>query len=1521
MPWQPLPRIAFAVCTYPFQPSSPADLPLEIGDELYIIEQGGEHGAWLRGYLVAPPSLLAGLTTSKGQILEARVFSGIFSRTCIEIREELGDNRVPDINSEHGPGREPAQESRRLANSPSQRRTSTINFARRLSVTGRHGEGRPQRVSRNGSDSGSKKQREATLDDGARAGGDGELEELDGAYSPQGGQENGISAAKPVAPVPLLKIGDETPTSVDEPLVDEIASCLREWYSTKLHELLLSRQYSSLDKLSSLVTRLDHGRRRLLHKVLTAQELELLREETIWALVAGNKILSGEVIVRSPSERGRILTSEDSAMEVAKLQSMMSVLDKPPKPQTDSTTLHHLLAELRIAPGDISQPAALNMYLVSKPYGATARPVSEVYGVDINADETIQRSDADPRLRTLFTDMSSSDIGGEAGPGTSLYLVLKLITSEQTRPLSSFTDGYSEMSDPHSAQWNKNQPVAHIPPTKGGRRSMMFSQKRSEPATPNFDKQTPARGWSPARTLSNEDGEDTRPKSARVASHQVVKRIAGVGILRVDKSLRHGLELDEDVFLWSPGAVNDGQAASEGWDAVIEELLSSPSGRYVECRVASRIRVHTKAFTYPDSDELVRKTPTLLQGLRRTRKMGFSGAPTKPRSDIYLTLSELVLPKNCSLYHPKSGSSPLPASSLNNLQLTLEVRNRDGERIEKCIYPSSNSAGHTAWRTSAAARDQAWDQTIKLAVPPEDVPGCHIIMSVADAPNFPFGLCWIPLWHDEAFVRDGDHILALYKYDEYTSSIISGKGAYLTLPWSTTWKEDSATSPMASLRLRTFLASTKYSQDANLLGLLRWEEHDQDEILNLLKMFAFVPEIEVVKLLDECFDALFSILASYVGDEKFEDHVFDALIVVLGIVHDRRFNLQPLVDDYIERRFQYPGVSACLIRSWSRILQRPTESESSRRLRAACKVGKHGFRFIVKSRQQQDAQDAESGIRNGQFKFLKEIRGICKSFEILMQHASPVLVGTKTIVVQNFHCWLPELSPLISARDVFNLATSFLDSCTYAEGKLIMYKLVLVLNINRLDLFMTPEIRASLKKKTMAWLEPYWGIEAEVNDQYKDQVRLCCSIFAVHLSDLEPEAATYIYKLVESYQVLQTMPRTNKPSLSLPFPSSYPFPTRPGTASAHYDEALVEISALLAAASNLPINIRGNMLMSDLSDFLFNALKVHKSILDCEAYPSTWLSMHIYHHTSTLRYLEKISAILIENFLPVPDEADEFHTGIWRAFFDALLLLVGSQSLALEVFPEQKRRAVWKIAGDIRERGAELLQHTWNAIAWDTTEEDERKYGLERMGGFQVQYVPSLVGPITELCLSVHEGLRSVAVEILQSMIVSEWALAQDLSVIQAEMIDCLDNLFKTRDFSESVLSKLFISELLGRCESIQKQEPLLEVVKSLIGNIDELLDLLMAVHNTEGEASRLMDTLRLIDFLKHVGRQDLYVRYVHHIATVQAENKNYTQAGLALCLHADLYEWDSNQKLPALTDPPFPRSLPSTEKRNCTSR
>jgi dedicator of cytokinesis protein 3 len=947
------------------------------------------------------------------------------------------------------------------------------------------------------------------------------------------------------------------------------------------------------------------------------------------------------------------------------------------------------------------------------------------------------------------------------------------------------------------------------------------------------------------------------------------------------------------------------------WDHVLPEIYPSATGKYKRNAPISQLTIHLKAFLHADAEKLIEKIPTMLHNIKQCRKIGFSGAPTKPRSDIYLTLVEPFLPKNAFLAHPKTGSVPLiQGSAMSNLQLTIEVRKSSGERIDGCIYPSTNSAGHTAWRTTAVQRGEGWNSTIRLAIDPQDVPGSHLVMSVADAPGFPFALCWMPLWNQDAFVRDGDHALTLYRYDEYTSGMIAGKGAYLGLPWSARKKDEHVMGPMAAVHVKTFLCSTRYSQDPTILGLIKWQEQPAGELVGLLRRFNFVPEIEIVKLLSEVFDALFAIQSHYAGSDEYEDLVFNAIVIVLGIVHDRRFNLEPLVDHYARTKVFHSLVTSCLMQSLGRLLAKPTDSESSRRLRATFKVGNLIMKFLVNAREKQKAKEESIGIKD-RTQFSKEMKVLFASLEALMRNASPIVIGTKTLLVQNLHSWLPELDGCMPATEVFKLTAGFIESCSNVQGKLVLYKLLLIHHLSELQIFRAPDVRRMLLASTVQWLAPYWGRVETVTDQWKDQVRLCCSVVASQVEELGREASEYMPKLVDSYRAIQATPRPAKKTLSLLFPTSYPFQSRATTSEAPFDEAMAEISAVLAAMSSLPTLLQPEMPKEETAEFLFSVLQVYISILDCEAYPSSWLSVHIYHHKATMRALEKLFNNLHDSFLPLPDEADGFNTELWRAFFDALLKLVGSDALALETFPEQKRRAVWKIAGDVREHGADLLQRSWEAIGWEASAEDKIQYGLEKMGGFQVQYVPGLVAPIVELCLSVHEGLRSVAIEVLQTMIISEWTLSEDLSLIQAEMIDCLDDLFKTKHLTEAVLQKHFIQELVELFEPLSQdsEEPLLAALKNLISTIDELLDLLVAVHSTEvtGEVFHIMDTLHLMDFLKDMQKEDIYIRYVHQLVELQADSQNYTEAGLALRLHAELYEWDPNSTVDPLTDPNMP--------------
>ncbi|KIW93178.1 uncharacterized protein Z519_05783 [Cladophialophora bantiana CBS 173.52] len=1331
MPWQPLP-LSYAVAIYPFQPtSSPSELPLQIGDQLYVIEEGGKDGAWCRGYLVAPPTLLSALSPGVRTAADARVFSGIFPKCCIEIREQLG------------PGVE---------------------------------------------------------------------------FVAQPGQP------KPPAPVPMLKIGDESPTSSTEPLVDEITSCLREWYILHLPELVLRREYDVLDQMSDITTRLDYARRELLNDVLTTQERLRVRREAVWDLVRGNKMLSGEVIVRDPARQGRLLTSQDSAIELAKLQSVMSVLDTTPSEKSKATSLHHCLLEAMSVAGSDLETATLSLTLYLKDADGNLKPFSETYS-----------SVASSKMKTLLTDLSTRDVGTD----DRLFLIVKVVIPEPPR--------------------KTKKRAAERPPSRNGtllgqrqlslnrrRSSLMFGRRRNaerpQPGqngrtTPQFQE----RASTPSTIEEEEDGQ-SKPVGPPVP------RTIGVGVLDIAEIIRDGQPREEMVPIWSASQRDDEKTGQSS--AVAAQLLDNPGKALVLSTPISSVTFNLTPYTAPEADTLIKNTPTSMHMITKTQKMGFSEAPSKPRSDIYLTLGKAVITQGSYLSHPEVNVAPIRAHSLQNLQLTMEVRDNTGRRVEHCIFPSSNGAGVTAFRTNAVELDHKWDQTLCLRVPTEKVPESHLVLSIADAPEFPFALAWLPLWDKQAFISDGKHSLILHAYDKITSSIVQGRGAYLSLPWNNAnYKtiHEGSLATIASLEVYTLLCSTEYSQDRTLVSLINWKHQTSVQLLDILQKLTFVPEIEIVKQLREVLDALFGVLVHKSGESKFEDLIFNDIVWVLGIVHDRRFNLGPLIEQYTENHFRFPYAASCLIRSFTRLLQSVSDPQSARDMRALFKVGKNFMRILIVSYQQRrfGSQLKDNDEKHSTFK--EDMQAILFGLQMMMRSETPALVGSKTLLVQKFHDWLPELLPAFSKEEVIKVAVDFIDACDAASGKLLLYRIVLILNYTKLDqIWVDEKDRNLLVKNCVRWLLPYWTPNNR-SDNWHDQVRLCCSVVAELTRFPTPHLHDFMPKLISAYNTIADGPPARRRSLSLLFSDSYPFISKPSEHNDQFDEALLELSSLISTIVKLKLAPKLKLQGQDLTEYILSTLMVLRSLLKNDAFPSSWLSLHIYHHSSALTILNHLSSLLISSYLPTPEDADSFDMQLWKTFLDTLLKLVSSPALTLELFPEQKRRAVWKIAGDVRQYGADLLRKAWESLGWEATADDQRRYNIRRLGGYQVQYVPSLVAPTISLCLSMHEGLRKVAVEVLQTMIVSEWALSEDLELIETEIIGALNSILKAKPVTanEAVSRKIFIAELLELFSTIANQpdDALWTALEELVGTIEELVDLLTSTDPEEEQYLRSSST------------------------------------------------------------------------------
>lgn len=77
-----------------------------------------------------------------------------------------------------------------------------------------------------------------------------------------------------------------------------------------------------------------------------------------------------------------------------------------------------------------------------------------------------------------------------------------------------------------------------------------------------------------------------------------------------------------------------------------------------------------------------------------------------------------------------------------------------------------------------------------------------------------------------------------------------------------------------------------------------------------------------------------------------------------------------------------------------------------------------------------------------------------------------------------------------------------------------------------------------------------------------------------------------------------------------------------------------------------------------------------------------------------------------------------------------------------------------------------------------------------------------------------------------------------------------------------------------------------IELFIALLDNVRELPD------TPAWADERAAATYQMLDFIRRIGRDGLYIRFVHQLKDIFLHDKNWLSAGLTLKLHADMYEW-----------------------------
>lgn len=141
------------------------------------------------------------------------------------------------------------------------------------------------------------------------------------------------------------------------------------------------------------------------------------------------------------------------------------------------------------------------------------------------------------------------------------------------------------------------------------------------------------------------------------------------------------------------------------------------------------------------------------------------------------------------------------------------------------------------------------------------------------------------------------HELLVYKIDH--KKFDESDTSYMDLP-STRFElnEPNASKPIGqglalnskdSLLISSCLCSTKLTQNVDLLGLLKYQSSQSQQLPAILNAFMKVDSKEVVKFLQDVLDALFNILMLNSDSDAFDRSVFDCLVFIIGLVTDRNY--------------------------------------------------------------------------------------------------------------------------------------------------------------------------------------------------------------------------------------------------------------------------------------------------------------------------------------------------------------------------------------------------------------------------------------------------------------------------------------------------------------------------------------------------------------------------------------------------------------------------------------------------------
>ncbi|XP_052072958.1 dedicator of cytokinesis protein 4-like isoform X6 [Mytilus californianus] len=863
--------------------------------------------------------------------------------------------------------------------------------------------------------------------------------------------------------------------------------------------------------------------------------------------------------------------------------------------------------------------------------------------------------------------------------------------------------------------------------------------------------------------------------------------------------------------------------------------------------------------------------------------------PGEVRNDIYLTLSEAQFERGNK-------------KSQKNVEVVVTVFNSKGKVVENCIHHGCGDDPLVHFPSCVFYHDNQpkWQETIKISLPMDELPGSHIRFDVYHcqarhrAEKKLYGFGFMRVTNDlQIVIKDGSHNLCIFKCEDEKKIKFEkySKIPFLAEDYGETTKQSSAQSPTSlpydrhyreHIGIRTLLCSTKFTQTSELLGVLNWREEKSHIDKNLNELMS-VQGTEVMKFLQNIMDRLLEMLDDGCTNKApYCSKVFQVIVFILNLLLDTRFeNFRPVYEDYLEKTFSFPNVYKHLMNQFAFGIEQFCEGKAFT-LSMAMKVLGELMRLITRSRQLE--KESPFNDREKEREFRLKLQHLFEKMGRLLSQQDEKLKISQMELLSNLHKCYEPLMELITKRELADQVRDVITHLPKAKDlpvEIRRTKMEFIQKTVNSDLFRDDESRSTLLSLCLnhikaCLIERYFldiqiatsilGDILEIFFNLKETKRVCPPHLMV--KSISQDINTLALSLFEV--LIQSISRMADGEF-ISNPQSYP------QVMGEMVACLTELLRLMEEThytAVIQIHPKG----PPLKDFLTQVLHTFQELIKPEMLSADWTIMRMETNNVIFSAVEYFSQALKNHFL----EGEYFDQHLWNLYFRLAVNFIVQPSLQLEEYSESKRNKFIERYHDMRIMMGHQIQTLW-----------------EKLGTNRRHFIPSMIGPFLKVTLVPEKELRAATLPIFYDMIQCEQKTSGNFVMVEKEIIEKLDQFITMDNQGDDEYKQLFYSILLERVQS----EPALkdtgsQFIVSVTNLLEKLLDYRQNYDGEENRDKRMQCTFNILNFYRDNKdkRREMYTQYIKKLYDLHCSSRNYVEAGLTLQLYVQLLEWKSDE-------------------------